>query len=158
MDIWDVNEMKSTTRTPRTPNSSTRSWLIHTLLSYRQLFQDYKQLTEEVTRLRGANHVLSVLKLGACCRNDLAISLPPEILLVIFRYALPPRWMFSGAKSRLPCPTSIWSNDRRMKLSFLAVCKSWHGVSNKLLFENVVPHRITQYPSLRSRARGQGGA
>ncbi|KAJ7680895.1 hypothetical protein DFH06DRAFT_1290582 [Mycena polygramma] len=143
MDIWDVNELDSDDAS----NAETLySQLEYTLLNYRQLSQDYKELVEEVTRLRHANHVLSALKLGVSCRNDLAASLPAEILLMIFRHALPPRWMFSDAKSRLPCPTSIWSTDRHMKLSVLAVCKSWHGVGNELLYESVVLYRITQLP------------
>ncbi|KAJ6507284.1 hypothetical protein C8R47DRAFT_88765 [Mycena vitilis] len=90
-------------------------------------------------------------------RNGLAASLPAEILLMIFRYALPPRWMFSDAKSRLPCPTSIWSTDRRMKLSLLGVCKSWHGVGNELFYESVTLLRITQLPVFVSALEGRAG-
>ncbi|KAJ7680916.1 hypothetical protein DFH06DRAFT_431665 [Mycena polygramma] len=126
-------------------------------MCYRERSQDYKQLEEEVTRLRHTNHVLSVLKLRVSSRNELAASLPAEILLMIFRYALPPRWMFSDAKSRLPCPTSSWSTDRRMKLSLLAVCKSWHGIGNELLYESAALHRITHLPLFVRALEGRAG-
>ncbi|KAJ7680784.1 hypothetical protein DFH06DRAFT_429069 [Mycena polygramma] len=78
-----------------------------------------------------------------CCH---CAELPPEILLMIFRYALAPAWMLRGTKSMVPYPQDLSSADLRMKLSILAVCKSWHRIGTELLYQTVTLRRITQLP------------
>ncbi|KAJ7149816.1 hypothetical protein C8R43DRAFT_1236389 [Mycena crocata] len=71
-----------------------------------------------------------------------------EILLIMFRYALPPAWALSGDASLLPpFPQSIWSADLRTKLSIVALCKIWHQLGLKLLYESMTLRRIGQIPA-----------
>ncbi|KAF7357803.1 F-box domain-containing protein [Mycena venus] len=85
---------------------------------------DAEELKREVLRLKYANDVL-LLKLGTYCRGNFA-ELPHEILLLIFRNTLPPRWLLYGKEPLLSHSEDISSVDLRMKLSILAVCKSWN--------------------------------
>ncbi|KAJ7761054.1 hypothetical protein B0H16DRAFT_558637 [Mycena metata] len=73
-------------------------------------------------------------------------TLPPEILLHIFRDALPPPWLLGGTKTLLPDPLDVSWVDLRTKLSILAVCKSWNRVGTELLYERVTLRRILHLP------------
>ncbi|KAJ7761051.1 hypothetical protein B0H16DRAFT_558601 [Mycena metata] len=119
-----------------------------TRAAFRSLYQDNTELLRERRELRQANFLLVqandalLLRVGAYCRSSSA-SLPPEILLKIFRDALPPPWLLAGAES-LPSVLDILAIDSRMKLSLIGVCKSWNRVATELLYERVALHRITQ--------------
>ncbi|KAJ7680926.1 hypothetical protein DFH06DRAFT_432083 [Mycena polygramma] len=114
-----------------------------------------KRLEEENARLKQANHVLT-LRLGIYCRSDFA-ALPPEILLIIFRNALPPPWMLTGSKSMLLYPTDVSAVDLHIKHTLLSVCKSWHGAGTELLYETVTFRRITQLPVFVRALEGRAG-
>ncbi|KAJ7485825.1 hypothetical protein FB451DRAFT_65685 [Mycena latifolia] len=74
--------------------------------------------------------------------------LPHEILLIIFRYALPPAWALKGGDTSFsPFPQSAWSMDLRMKLTILRVSKTWHQIGLGLLYESIALRRIGQLPS-----------
>ncbi|KAJ6497684.1 hypothetical protein C8R45DRAFT_135781 [Mycena sanguinolenta] len=105
---------------------------------------ELEQLKIENSRLKHANHVLS-MQLGAYCRNDYA-TFPDEILLVIFRHALPPSWLLDERKPWASSPQDIPFVDLRTKLAILGVCKSWNRVGTGLLYERVTLRRITQLP------------
>ncbi|KAF7357811.1 F-box domain-containing protein [Mycena venus] len=127
-------------------------------LRYREVSLDLKNLEriqKENEALKYANNALS-LKLGTYCRSQFA-RLPPEILFMISRHALPPRWMLSGTKSMPPYPQDVLSGDLRMKLSLLAVCKSWNKIGTELLYEKVTLRRITQLPVFVRALEGRQG-
>ncbi|KAJ6625742.1 hypothetical protein B0H10DRAFT_2000419 [Mycena sp. CBHHK59/15] len=85
------------------------------------------------------------------------VELPHEILLIIFRNALPPRWLLHGERALPPHPRSISSYDLRMKLSILAVCKTWNQVGTELLYESVTLRRIGQLPAFVRALEGREG-
>ncbi|KAJ6507295.1 hypothetical protein C8R47DRAFT_1209215 [Mycena vitilis] len=120
-----------------------------------QTLSRLKRLEEENVRLKQANHVLT-LRLGIYCRVDFA-ALPPEILLIIFRNALPPPWMLTGSKSMLLYPSDVSAVDLRIKHTLLSVCKSWHGAGTELLYETVTFRRITQLPVFVRALEGRAG-
>ncbi|KAJ6494949.1 hypothetical protein DFH09DRAFT_351384 [Mycena vulgaris] len=128
--------------------------------TYRDLHLDRqnqvrRDVALENTRLRHTNNVL-LQKLAIYCRCDFA-TLPPEILLMVFRLALPPRWLCSVTESWLPYSQDLSSVDLRMKLSILSVCKSWHRVGTELLYESVTLRRNTQIPVFVRALEGQEG-
>ncbi|KAJ7821553.1 hypothetical protein B0H14DRAFT_2831138 [Mycena olivaceomarginata] len=116
---------------------------------------ELEKLKMEISQLKYTNSVL-LQRLGTYCRSDYA-SLPNEILLAIFRNALPPSWLLDGAKSTPPYPQDISSVDLRMKLSILAVCKSWNRAGTELLYERVILRRITQLPVFARALEGREG-
>ncbi|KAJ7873934.1 hypothetical protein B0H14DRAFT_2719314, partial [Mycena olivaceomarginata] len=97
--------------------------------------------------LQHTNHVF-VTEVGPFCRANFA-ELPHEMLLMIFRHVLPPRWLLSGLQSLAAYPDDMLSADLRMKHSLLSVCKSWNQVGTELLYESVVLRRILQLPVFR---------
>ncbi|KAJ7280262.1 hypothetical protein C8J57DRAFT_1567536 [Mycena rebaudengoi] len=62
------------------------------------------------------------------------MPLPPEILLLIFRNAVPPGWLLEGTESLASGSSSIFAYDLRMKLSILAVCRRWNQLGMELLY------------------------
>ncbi|KAJ7471869.1 hypothetical protein FB451DRAFT_1470855 [Mycena latifolia] len=103
--------------------------------------QDQVRVAIENTRLKHANIVL-LQKLATYCRRDFA-TIPPEILLMMFRNALSPRWSLrSDTPSLVPHPQRPLSVDLRMKLSIIGVCKSWHYVGTELLYKSSETKKI----------------
>ncbi|KAJ7354687.1 hypothetical protein DFH08DRAFT_956071 [Mycena albidolilacea] len=121
-----------------------------------------ERLRKENARLKQANSVLQdtnnvlLLKLGPFCRRKFA-ELPHEILLMIFRHVLPPRWLLSGLQSLATYPDDIPSADLRMKHTLLSICKSWNQVGTELLYESVVLRRILQLPVFVRALEGRDG-
>ncbi|KAJ7879625.1 hypothetical protein B0H14DRAFT_1607467 [Mycena olivaceomarginata] len=115
------------------------------------------RLQRAVAVLQHTNDVL-LLKLGIRCRAHFS-ELPHEILLMIFCYALPPRWLLSGSglQSMATYPNDILSVDLRMKHSLLSVCKSWNQVGTELLYESVALRRILQLPVFVRALDGRQG-
>ncbi|KAJ7101300.1 hypothetical protein B0H15DRAFT_943638 [Mycena belliarum] len=74
------------------------------------------------------------------------VELPDEILLSIFRSALPPSWMMHWAKASPPFPL-MWSADMPTKLAIISVCRAWHRVGVEFLYESVVIRQIGQLPA-----------
>ncbi|KAJ7840508.1 hypothetical protein B0H14DRAFT_2784791 [Mycena olivaceomarginata] len=99
---------------------------------------------------------LEKLKMEISQLNNYA-SLPDKILLAIFRSTLPPSWLLDGVRSMLPYPQDISSVDLRMKLSILAVCKSWNHTGTELLYKRVILRRITQLPVFTHMLEGREG-
>ncbi|KAJ7350492.1 hypothetical protein DFH08DRAFT_861633 [Mycena albidolilacea] len=130
----------------------------NTVAESRDIYLDKIELEKlklEISQLKYANSVL-LQRLGTYCRSNYA-SLPDEILLAIFRNVLPPSWLLDGTKSMLPYPQDISSVDLRMKLSILAVCKSWNRAGTELLYERVTLRRITQLPVFVRVLEGRKG-
>ncbi|KAJ7624278.1 hypothetical protein DFH06DRAFT_1339989 [Mycena polygramma] len=76
--------------------------------------------------------------------SSLREEIPEEILLAIFRLALPPSWVLMWGTSNPPFLPSIWSADYLTKLSIVGVCKRWHRVGLEFMYESVVLHHIGQ--------------
>ncbi|KAJ7101306.1 hypothetical protein B0H15DRAFT_815620 [Mycena belliarum] len=74
------------------------------------------------------------------------VDLPDEILLSIFRSALPPSWMMHWAKASPPFPL-MWSADMQTKLAIISVCRAWNRVGIEFLYESVVIRQIGQLPA-----------
>ncbi|KAJ7101292.1 hypothetical protein B0H15DRAFT_408140 [Mycena belliarum] len=74
------------------------------------------------------------------------VDLPDEILLDIFRSALPPSWMMHWAKASPPFPL-MWSADMPTKLAIISVCRAWNRVGIEFLYESVVIRQIGQLPA-----------
>ncbi|KAJ7149790.1 hypothetical protein C8R43DRAFT_499868 [Mycena crocata] len=131
------------------PDVETRTQLMHARLEISRLQRANLALTQ---RLVVANEQLQ------CHLPCPLAKLPYEILLIVFRYALPPAWLLSGDASLLPpFPQSIWSVDLRTKLSIVAVCKIWHQLGLKLFYESVTLRRIGQIPAfLRTLEEREG--
>ncbi|KAJ7462999.1 hypothetical protein FB451DRAFT_1562405 [Mycena latifolia] len=74
--------------------------------------------------------------------------LPYEILLTVFRHALPPSWLLSDTTASLPpfahSPLSV---DLRMKVAIITVRHTWHQVGIQLLYEHVTLRRFNQIPA-----------
>ncbi|KAJ7761072.1 hypothetical protein B0H16DRAFT_558945 [Mycena metata] len=113
------------------------------------------KLRQENDRLKHGNNILS-LKLATYCSRSFA-SLPPEILLLIFRDTLPPEWLLSGTESLVPYPSDIPSTDLRTKRSLISVCKSWNRVATELLYQRVTLRRIIQLPLFVRTLQSQTG-
>ncbi|KAK7046457.1 hypothetical protein R3P38DRAFT_3257813 [Favolaschia claudopus] len=75
------------------------------------------------------------------------ITIPDEILLVIFRDALPPSWRVYYHKNLAPFHRSFVSSDLETKLTIIQVCKTWYRIGLEFLYESVVLHSIGQLPS-----------
>ncbi|KAK6992675.1 hypothetical protein R3P38DRAFT_3083497 [Favolaschia claudopus] len=75
------------------------------------------------------------------------VTMPDEILLVIFREALQPSWGVRYGKTLPPFPRNIWSSDFQTKLAIVGVCKAWYRVGLQFLYENVVLSSIGQLPA-----------
>ncbi|KAJ7150774.1 hypothetical protein C8R46DRAFT_1043570 [Mycena filopes] len=73
---------------------------------------------------------------------------PEEILLTIFRLALPPSWRGDPGNWAPPFPFPTWSSDVRTKLAFLRVCKTWYRIMLELLYQNVELRQIGQLVAL----------
>ncbi|KAJ7152042.1 hypothetical protein C8R46DRAFT_1357642 [Mycena filopes] len=71
-------------------------------------------------------------------------DMPEEILLHIFRLALPPSWILDPGTYAPPFPHPVWSSDVPTKLAFLKVCKTWYRIALELLYENVELRHIGQ--------------
>ncbi|KAJ7444853.1 hypothetical protein FB451DRAFT_1412976 [Mycena latifolia] len=135
-------------------------WLEVAQESYQDLYldrQDQVRLATENARLQHANNVL-LQKLATYCRRDFA-TLPPEILFMVFRNALAPRWLLTrgGVASLVPYPQDLSSIDLRMKRSILSVCRSWNRVGTELLYESVTLRRIAQMPVFVRALEGRDG-
>ncbi|KAJ6586385.1 hypothetical protein DFH09DRAFT_1143220 [Mycena vulgaris] len=83
--------------------------------------------------------------------------LPNEILLIVFRCALPPSWVLNEETSLPPFPQSVWSVDLRMKLCIIRVCKTWHRIGLELLYKTVTLRRIGQIPAFVSALEAHNG-
>ncbi|KAK7046431.1 hypothetical protein R3P38DRAFT_2688774 [Favolaschia claudopus] len=70
-----------------------------------------------------------------------------EILLMIFRHALPPSWVVRYGRTLPPFPRTIWSADFETKLALIRVCKHWYRVGLEFLYESVTLHWIGQLPA-----------
>ncbi|KAJ7155256.1 hypothetical protein C8R46DRAFT_1296669 [Mycena filopes] len=75
-------------------------------------------------------------------------TIPEEILLAIFRLALPPSWLMDPGIWPPPFPGLVWSSDVLTKLAFLRVCKMWYRIMLELLYENVELRQIGQLVAL----------
>ncbi|KAJ7141323.1 hypothetical protein C8R44DRAFT_763181 [Mycena epipterygia] len=128
-----------------------RELLKNTQEAYLDAREEVQRLRLENSRLEHANRVLSE-KLASSFPSDLA-QLPHEILLLVLRYALPPRWLLSGIRELIP--QSIYSIDLSMKLSILVVCKVWHQVGIELLYESVFLRNIGQLPAFVRALEGR---
>ncbi|KAJ7015847.1 hypothetical protein C8F04DRAFT_1171184 [Mycena alexandri] len=116
------------------------SSLENTVAALRNVHQELENLKHVQMENERLNRYLS-RRLAIYHLGDFA-TLPPEILLRIFRDALPPPWLLSGTKTLLPNPLDVAWVDLRTKLSILAVCKSWNRVGTELLYERVTLRRI----------------
>ncbi|KAK6975133.1 hypothetical protein R3P38DRAFT_3127413 [Favolaschia claudopus] len=56
------------------------------------------------------------------------ITIPDEILLVIFRDALPPSWRVYYHENLAPFHRSFVSCDLETKLTIIQVCKTWYRI------------------------------
>jgi hypothetical protein len=73
--------------------------------------------------------------------------IPAELLLMVFRHALPPTWILGDTTGSLPpCQWSICSCDLRMKLAIIAVCRTWNQIGVELFYNGVTLRRIKQVP------------
>ncbi|KAF8217508.1 hypothetical protein K438DRAFT_2036938 [Mycena galopus ATCC 62051] len=73
-------------------------------------------------------------------------KIPEEILLVIFRHALPPSWAVHYGGTLPPFPRTGSSADVGTKLSILKVCKRWHRIGLEFMYEDVTLQWIGQLP------------
>ncbi|KAK7046456.1 hypothetical protein R3P38DRAFT_2873901 [Favolaschia claudopus] len=95
----------------------------------------------------------SLLELGeesvaAVCETKAeVVTIPDEILLVIFREALQASWGVRYGNTLPPFPRNIWSSDFQTKLAIVGVCKAWYRVGLQFLYENVVLSSIGQLPT-----------
>ncbi|KAJ7888312.1 hypothetical protein B0H14DRAFT_3716380 [Mycena olivaceomarginata] len=72
-------------------------------------------------------------------------QLAEEILLAIFRYALPPSGTVRYHNTLPPFPRTGWSNaDLPTKLVMMSVCKTWNHVGLEFLYESVALHSYQQ--------------
>ncbi|KAK6992672.1 hypothetical protein R3P38DRAFT_2657968 [Favolaschia claudopus] len=76
--------------------------------------------------------------------NDFSSRIPEEILLHIFRVALPPSWNVYFARTLPPFPQTIWSSDFETKLTIIQVCKRWYRIGLEFLYESVSLNSIGQ--------------
>ncbi|KAK7046472.1 F-box domain-containing protein [Favolaschia claudopus] len=76
--------------------------------------------------------------------NDFSSRIPEEILLQIFRVALPPSWNAYFARTLPPFPPTIWSSDFETKLTIIQVCKRWYRIGLEFLYESVSLNSIGQ--------------
>ncbi|KAJ7739042.1 hypothetical protein DFH07DRAFT_892459 [Mycena maculata] len=75
-----------------------------------------------------------------------SVRLPHEILSLVLRHSLAPRWLLSGERHLIP--QSLYSTDLHMKLSIVNVCRTWNQVGTELLYETVFLRGIGQLPAL----------
>ncbi|TFK70604.1 hypothetical protein BDN72DRAFT_838676 [Pluteus cervinus] len=71
-------------------------------------------------------------------------SLPPEVLTLIFKYAITFTYLLDY--SPLASPSGGYYNDLRFKKGLLHVCRVWHEAAIRVLYEDVVFRRCTQIP------------
>lgn len=77
---------------------------------------------------------------------------PPEILLDILEFALPPRVFLDAS---LTCgPLSAWCLVQRTKKSLVLVCKFWREIGTPLLYREIHLRRIGQVAALLNTLRG----
>lgn len=77
---------------------------------------------------------------------------PPEILLDILEFALPPTIFLD---SSLACgPLSAWCLAQRTKKTLVLVCKFWREIGTPLLYQEIHLRRIGQVAALLSTLRG----
>lgn len=79
---------------------------------------------------------------------------PPEILLDILEFALPPTVFLDAS---LACgPLSAWSLAQRTKKSLVLVCKFWRKISTPLLYREIHLRRIGQVAALLNTLQSNG--
>ncbi|KAI0761022.1 hypothetical protein BD413DRAFT_495814 [Trametes elegans] len=74
------------------------------------------------------------------------LKLPPELLLYIFRIAIPPRHQHDP--SILHGPRSGWISGLRTRKALVLTCKTFHGPATEVLYEDIVLRRMGQIPAL----------
>ncbi|KAI0756632.1 hypothetical protein C8Q80DRAFT_46777 [Daedaleopsis nitida] len=72
-------------------------------------------------------------------------SLPPEILLRIFKGTMPPYHEHDPAALR---PRNPWIEEIRFRKGLTLVCKTWSWPATAILYEDVVLRRMGQIPAL----------
>ncbi|KAJ7142544.1 hypothetical protein C8R44DRAFT_760809 [Mycena epipterygia] len=89
----------------------------------------------------------------------ISARLPAEILLMVFRHALPPSWLLSdmARPSLAPFPQSVWSAELRVKLAVVGVCRTWHLIGLELLYERITLRRLPQLQHLLSTLESRNG-
>ncbi|KAF7307940.1 F-box domain-containing protein [Mycena kentingensis (nom. inval.)] len=80
-------------------------------------------------------------------RKGLIHRVPPELVDMIFEFALADEWMLNPS---LHCgPNSAWVLSRRMILSFGLVCRRWTPVAERFLYRDITIRRVEQLFCLR---------
>ncbi|KAF7305916.1 F-box domain-containing protein [Mycena chlorophos] len=82
-------------------------------------------------------------------------EIPPEILLCIFRDALPPWWMTCAVRE--PTPASLYTIDLKQKTSLARVCRSWNAVANEMLYGRVHLRSIGQVAAFSRTIQQRNG-
>ncbi len=81
-------------------------------------------------------------------------SLPPEVLMRIFKAASPCQYEHDPSVMR---PWSTWLDDLRFRKGLVLVCKAFAGPATAALYEDVVFRRMGQIPALaRTLSSGVG--
>ncbi|KAJ7676177.1 hypothetical protein B0H17DRAFT_1080465 [Mycena rosella] len=83
------------------------------------------------------------------------LDFPDEILITVFRHALPPSWVMDWADTSVAPFPPIWSADLRTKLAIIGVSKTWHRIGLEFLYESVVLRRIGQMPAFVRALEGR---
>ncbi|KAK7057563.1 hypothetical protein R3P38DRAFT_1179895 [Favolaschia claudopus] len=124
----------------------------------RNIHLEMERLRSENSQLKQENNSLleKVAIYRRAARADYS-AFPDEILLAIFRAALPPAWLLYGTRSVAPYALDMLSLDIRTKCSIAAVCKSWNRVGTELLYGRIILRRITQLPALACALENRPG-
>ncbi|KAK7046458.1 hypothetical protein R3P38DRAFT_2873908 [Favolaschia claudopus] len=83
-----------------------------------------------------------------CEEGEFSSRIPEELVLRIFRDALPPSWTAYFGRTRPPFPRAVWSSDLETKLTLIQVCNRWHRIGLEFLYESVSLKSIGQLSQL----------
>ena len=80
-------------------------------------------------------------------------SLPPEILLAIFRLTQPSGPACQHPPSILQGPRNPWLDSLKIKKALVLVCKAWSSPATELLYSDIVLRRMGQISALANTFR-----